>query len=751
MNGLNGSESLPKKGKRIADSADSLISILGHWPKSTRTQELQRAKAELKKRAKDLRREEFQVALVGNFSSGKSTLINALLNERVLGMDRQAKTGVATYVRHRNSFPKVRQKLDLDPDTEIPKGPFGIVKFQPQNEMDGNPDVLMQEFAKFLLKGPELTKGKLSSQDAEKMAQAVDTHDIAESVDLAAQLLTGKGPSSGLPMKGDLKASLLSSAAGKLCDVPNAKKQLQEISDRLSQFAEPPEEIKEGTQVVPLGDLDRFVAKRPDNSDESHVLSDFVDRINVFVESDLLKRGGVFVDLPGANNADERDEETTLRYLEDEDVDAVLLVVPFDASAGVDKTMKGVVTKIRERDASVKERLFLVVNKLDKDWEKDDAFEKFEATRKEHYDFVRQERVFFVSSILSLYLSEVDPVYGEPGPEVGEAKEAFQSILDSGEDNNRNDDWDDFLSAFSSYVTRFSTQEEKNPGSITSKGSGGETVARLAARKYPEVITEASRLKNVNEIPHLVGKNVGIHTMYDHLHEYMMRTQYENKVDALAKAANDAANEVENVLRQEAADLNQFPQSPSDYDREAEHNLRDRYRNAKQYLEPYLRRAALIAEDRFESEGGLDEFDSSKRETVNTVRYVIENVDFKELQRQLRERAPVLAEEIRLCKDLDIDKQYLSRSKREYFAEELLCQLVDMALRITAARLREEIRDYISSKHQVLADVLKDEEIPFSDKDEAPEWTHNSFKTSLQSAEILTPSASYRTVLQTAY
>ena len=81
---VNGSASRYEQGKRIAKNADGLVSTLGKWPASTNTPELKRARAELKKRAEDLRKEEFQVALVGNYSSGKSTLVNALLNQRVL-------------------------------------------------------------------------------------------------------------------------------------------------------------------------------------------------------------------------------------------------------------------------------------------------------------------------------------------------------------------------------------------------------------------------------------------------------------------------------------------------------------------------------------------------------------------------------------------------------------------------------------------------------------------------------------------
>ena len=678
------------------------------------------------------------MALVGNFSSGKSTLVNALLNERVLGMDRQAKTGVATYVRHRDSFARLRQKLGLDLDTRMPEGSFGVVRFRPPADVDGDPESLKADFATFLRSAPELTKGKLSSQHAQEMVDAVEEHDVAESAKLAAQLLTGKGPSAGIPMGGDLKGGLLKSAAETLCDVAEAKRLLQEISGRLSSFAEPPEGVEAGYKVVALNDLDRYVAKRPDDSEEASVPSDYVDRIDVFVESELLASGGVFVDLPGANNADERDEATTLRYLEDEEVDAVLLVVPFDASAGVDKTMKGVVTKIRERDASVKERLFLVVNKLDKDWDKPDAFEKFEATRREHYDFVKPERVFFASSILSLYLSEVDPVYGTAAPEPEAAGAAFQQVIKNVKGQSA--DWNDFLSAFASYVTLFSSQETESPGSITSEGSGGETVARRVSELYPRVITEASRLARLgDEIPHLAGQNVGIHTMYEQLRDYMMRTQYEHKVDALAKAANEAAAEVARVLGEEAAQQKHFPDSSAEYDREAENKLRDRFRKAEQDLEPYLRRAGLLAEERFESEGGLSTFDEGKLKIADTVRDVVENVNFKQLQRQLRERPPVLDEEIRLCEELGIDAKYLRRSKRGYFAEELLCQLVDMALRITAARLQKEIEVYITSKHDILAGVLEDEGVPFGSLiDKAPEWS-GSLKTSLYHAGILNP------------
>src|SRR5690606_2529825 len=113
--------------------------------------------------------------------------------------------------------------------------------------------------------------------------------------------------------------------------------------------------------------------------------------------------------------------------------------------------------------------------------------------------------------------------YGAAAPSPEEAQAAFKRVLEGGKGKGRSSDWEDFLAAFASYVTR--SQEKEKQASITSKGSGPETVARQVAEHFPEVITEASRLARLDEeIPHLAGKNVGIHTMYDHLRDYMMRT-----------------------------------------------------------------------------------------------------------------------------------------------------------------------------------------------------------------------------------
>jgi len=134
-----------------------------------------------------------------------------------------------------------------------------------------------------------------------------------------------------------------------------------DVRDQLAGFLEALEQRRHllGTTIHPSLDERRAYLAPRTHRDVGHLL--LIARAEVFVRNDLFDQEGIeFVDLPGADSTNERQQRIAFEYLQDTDL---LLAIP--NAAGFRFVDIDVLARFRQARGAIRDRVFFVLNRFD--------------------------------------------------------------------------------------------------------------------------------------------------------------------------------------------------------------------------------------------------------------------------------------------------------------------------------------------------------------------------------------------------
>ena len=289
---------------------------------------------------------EFPVAFIGQFSAGKSVVVNALIGRYLLPENTKSTTAVPTIIKKSDNGEEYFKVYYLDS-----KG---------KNELK---DLYIEE----------IVKG-FSNSISEKI-------DINVLKDSDKNILISKIESY---IKEDVNKSF---SGGNL---------FEELKKLISKWSN---EKDQNIEIVDnLNDLSNYIVE----NDNSNII--LVDRVEIFLKDLNISEKMVIVDLPGVGVINPRHKKITENYVKN---DAKAFVSVGKANNLIEGEEKNLYDKINSLDQSVFSRAFWLINQWDNLSEQQKKEEKDNFINKTKYFSIDDNKVFPVSGLFFLLLEKI--------------------------------------------------------------------------------------------------------------------------------------------------------------------------------------------------------------------------------------------------------------------------------------------------------------------------------------------------------
>lgn len=290
----------------------------------------------------------FEIVFAGAFSAGKSMLINALLERKLLYSAEGHATGTECKVAY--------AKLDEE---------HVVLTFLSQAEISEQAGVLAQCLGVSF-------EGSLESVDAINLLQQ-------QCVDII-QAEGGKDKSERAKQADALRLLLEG--------YHNNRDRIQPNSNAIY----PMEQLNFGTLEEAAG-----YARRGSNSA-------VLKRIEYYCHHELLKDGNVLIDTPGIDAPVKRDAELTYNKIKDSNTSAVISVLKAAQEGELSSDETKLLETIRA-NPGIRDRVFYTFNRIDKTWYDSGLRERLE--RLLHDQFQDTTRIYKTSGLLGFYGSQI--------------------------------------------------------------------------------------------------------------------------------------------------------------------------------------------------------------------------------------------------------------------------------------------------------------------------------------------------------
>ncbi|WP_172957483.1 dynamin family protein, partial [Aphanothece sacrum] len=283
----------------------------------------------------------FEIILVGTFSAGKSTVLNALLNKELLYSDARHTTGTKCYIQYAEEGEEKIQQVFFN-GQEIGQRVKDLCQQLAIQELNNNSEkniweAITQSIAIIKHKFKNTEEKNHNKKILESLLTAIENN--KDKIDF-----TNRKSSNPIPFN---------------------SQQSQDFTDR------------EKTAGI-------------------------IESFNYYYHNTLLKDGNVFVDLPGIDAPIEADAQIALDKLKDEKTSAIIFILE-TASKGEITLPEREVMDIINNNSSISSRVFWLFNRIDSIWkgEESDEYKAYKKVRDE--EFSSKERCYETSALLGLY------------------------------------------------------------------------------------------------------------------------------------------------------------------------------------------------------------------------------------------------------------------------------------------------------------------------------------------------------------
>jgi len=283
----------------------------------------------------ELRKEDYEIAITGTVSAGKSSFINALLGRELLPRRKRATTNVATYIKHTSKNPQGDKE-------------GYIAKVHKVVELNIN------SMRKELLEILKKEKYEVESESKKSYFGYVVAVITKNNETFLKNLITAD-------CRGEEKIDCIDrDGKNDTFDVCRAKKMSNSLSDFYSRnrpiitnFINGHIEIEE--KHGSLSHAAQFL----EHNDKNH----HVESITLYCDSDLLKKGVTLIDLPGSDNKSSEDKEITHKILSSDSISAAIFLYEFGKDPNAEE--EAISNIINNNVLRKKNKLFIVFNKVD--------------------------------------------------------------------------------------------------------------------------------------------------------------------------------------------------------------------------------------------------------------------------------------------------------------------------------------------------------------------------------------------------
>lgn len=329
---------LPIQCQNLSAQVEQLIKLLQQEP-SLRSSQSDSLVGQVKASLRQATSAEFEIAFAGPFSAGKSMLINALLQRKLLYSGEGHATGTECRIYKAKASNKEEAVLTLLSQVEV-KAQVDALCTLLQNGLPHNANIAAPAVISNIR---ERARVIIQEQGGE------DKTDIAKQAKALILLLEG-------------------------FEANNDNIHPTQNSQRTTSLKEAAEYARRGSNSAVL------------------------KRIDYYCDHPLLE-GNVLVDLPGIDAPIKKDAQLAFDKVADDKTAAVVCVLATASNGEIAEAETQLIEAIR-KNPGIRDRVFWVFNRIDETWYNDDRRQKFEQTTSQ---FASEKRVFQTSGLLGFY------------------------------------------------------------------------------------------------------------------------------------------------------------------------------------------------------------------------------------------------------------------------------------------------------------------------------------------------------------